>query len=394
MASQPIDLLRDDPMEEEGIGAAEPMEPDMLIPMDENENPDAAEAERQAAAAAEAAARAEAEREAGEAAKAEAERRAAEEAAAAQAAAADAPAAAEKAAAEVAANACAWVPTVGARVKARYCASQLGPAGTRWYNGYVTAVHGDGTFGVEYDDGDSEGNVQCRYMKKSDAPPPLPPPPLPPPPPPQPASTTVAKHEDVERPGPDDDSADVIAREPMSKARKEPAKRRACSGVPQSKKPRVGQGRRVTTKPTKATCAVEGRSVDPASGLAEERAQTSPLVSRCVLADVAGGTEERPIPLHTVEQAHAPPPTASPDAEVDCEVGASCAALESIGRFTYAPRNLNRTIVTVEARCSRRCCSARHREACSPNGRSPSTSGHATASRTTCCTTAGSGRCS
>ena len=89
-------------------------------------------------------------------------------------------------------------------------------------------------------------------------------------------------------------------------------------------------------------------SFDPASGLAEERAQTSPLVSRCVLADVAGGTEEWPIPLHTVEQAHAPPPTASPDAEVDCEVGASCAALASIGRFTYAPRNLNRTIVTVE----------------------------------------------
>ena len=48
--------------------------------------------------------------------------------------------------------------SVGARVKARY-------QGGAWYPGKVSAVHPDGAYAVEYDDGDKEASVPPHMVK-------------------------------------------------------------------------------------------------------------------------------------------------------------------------------------------------------------------------------------
>ena len=58
----------------------------------------------------------------------------------------------------------------------------------------------------------------------------------------------------------------------------------------------------------------------------------------CVLADVSRGRENRPLPLRSIEQAQLPA----------AEAGGVCAALAAMGRFTYVPCNLNRTLMDVE----------------------------------------------
>ena len=50
-------------------------------------------------------------------------------------------------------------------MKARFMASQYGPAGTGWYAGTVRAVHDDESVDVEYDDGEFEARVKREYLK-------------------------------------------------------------------------------------------------------------------------------------------------------------------------------------------------------------------------------------
>ena len=59
---------------------------------------------------------------------------------------------------------------VGRRVRARFMATTLGPAGTKWSEGRVAAARDDGEDGerrydVEFDDGDAESHVLARYIR-------------------------------------------------------------------------------------------------------------------------------------------------------------------------------------------------------------------------------------
>lgn len=55
----------------------------------------------------------------------------------------------------------------GARVKARYMASSVGPEkATKWFEGTVTSVNQDGTCNILYDDdGDEEEDVEPEYIR-------------------------------------------------------------------------------------------------------------------------------------------------------------------------------------------------------------------------------------
>ena len=55
--------------------------------------------------------------------------------------------------------------SVGARVKARFRATTIGAAGTKWFEGTVMACHADGTCDITYVDGDVEHRVQPRFIK-------------------------------------------------------------------------------------------------------------------------------------------------------------------------------------------------------------------------------------
>ena len=58
-----------------------------------------------------------------------------------------------------------WKPAAGARCRARYQASRLGTAGTRWYDGCIVVAHTNGSCDVLYDDGDTELSVEARFLK-------------------------------------------------------------------------------------------------------------------------------------------------------------------------------------------------------------------------------------
>ena len=49
--------------------------------------------------------------------------------------------------------------------RARFGASDFGPAGTRWFPGVVTSANDDGTFAVQYNDGDYEDSVLPEYIQ-------------------------------------------------------------------------------------------------------------------------------------------------------------------------------------------------------------------------------------
>lgn len=53
----------------------------------------------------------------------------------------------------------------GSAVRARFGASDFGPAGTRWFPGVVTSANDDGTFAVQYTDGDYEDSVLPEYIQ-------------------------------------------------------------------------------------------------------------------------------------------------------------------------------------------------------------------------------------
>ena len=53
----------------------------------------------------------------------------------------------------------------GSAVRARFGASDFGPAGTRWFAGVVTSANDDGTFAVQYNDGDYEDSVLPEYIQ-------------------------------------------------------------------------------------------------------------------------------------------------------------------------------------------------------------------------------------
>ncbi|EOD36957.1 hypothetical protein EMIHUDRAFT_201303 [Emiliania huxleyi CCMP1516] len=57
--------------------------------------------------------------------------------------------------------------TVGSAVKARFGATEHGAVGTRWFDGVVTRDNGDGSFAIEYADGDVEERVERKYIKPS-----------------------------------------------------------------------------------------------------------------------------------------------------------------------------------------------------------------------------------
>ena len=53
----------------------------------------------------------------------------------------------------------------GSAVRARVGASDFGPAGTRWFAGVVTSANDDGTFAVQYNDGDYEDSLLPEYIQ-------------------------------------------------------------------------------------------------------------------------------------------------------------------------------------------------------------------------------------
>ena len=52
----------------------------------------------------------------------------------------------------------------GARVEGRYLATSRGAFGTSWFPATVSTVNGDGTYGLRYDDGDTETRVLARFV--------------------------------------------------------------------------------------------------------------------------------------------------------------------------------------------------------------------------------------
>ena len=54
---------------------------------------------------------------------------------------------------------------VGSVIKARHMASSLGKAGTSFYPGKIVKCNKDGSFNVQYDDGDFEKGVKREFIK-------------------------------------------------------------------------------------------------------------------------------------------------------------------------------------------------------------------------------------
>ena len=291
-------------------------------------------------------------------------------------------------------------PVEGSRVKARFGASTMGPAGTKFFLGVVTAVNSDSTFAVAYDDGDLEERVLIKYMKKSDAPlkerpdvgtsaPHAPPPVAPAPVAPAPvaappvAAPAAAPAKQVKRPKPAAPSKQVKRQKSDAVDAKSRPAAAEIEGVnievywPEDEafyvavvtsfsaqtgqheveyimdgvveKLRLSDERWRIAKSGAVKASVALRDAQKAAAKAEANEPLARTVcslpTTCVLEDVSLGLEEGAVPLLTVDSK--PAEAAMGEGGSDQGRG-EVGALAAKGSFTYILRNVNRTLIDDE----------------------------------------------